>query len=235
MKNREAIALIPARGGSKGLPNKNIRELFGKPLIAWTIIEAKKSPHIKKIIVSTDSKKIARIAKCHGADEIILRPKSLATDKSKMIDTVIHAVKYLSKNRHSFEIIVLLQPTSPLRKAMDVDKAIRLLSLNNAMSIVSVCEVDDHPLFANTLPSDGRMNNFLTRNIERKNRQELPTYYKLNGAIYLARIDYIKKEKSFYGKQTFAYIMPKERSIDIDNELDFIKAEIILSRQARIK
>ena len=123
---------------------------------------------------------------------------------------------------------MLLQPTSPLRTTKDIDKAIELLFLKEAKAIVSVCEVDHHPLWANTLPEDGCMKDFIRQEIMNKNRQELPVFYRLNGAVYLAYCSYIKQCKSFLGKETFAYIMPKERSIDVDDEIDFKLAEILM-------
>ena len=123
---------------------------------------------------------------------------------------------------------MLLQPTSPLRKSEDIDKAIELLFLKKAKAIVSVCEVDHHPLWANTLPEDGCMKNFIRQEIMNKNRQELPVFYRLNGAIYLAYCGYIKERKSFIDKETFAYKMLRERSIDIDNEIDFELAQILM-------
>ena len=123
---------------------------------------------------------------------------------------------------------MLLQPTSPLRKAEDINKAIELLFWKEAKAIVSICKVDLHPLWVNTLPEDGCMEAFIRQEVLNKNKQELPVFYRLNGAIYLAYCDYLWKQKSFFGKNTFAYIMPKSSSIDIDNEIDFKLAEILM-------
>jgi CMP-N,N'-diacetyllegionaminic acid synthase len=151
-----------------------------------------------------------------------MRPKKLATNNVKGIDVVLHAIDWLKENnkQKQYDLIILLQPTSPLRATEDIDKAIELLFLKEAKAIVSVCEVDYHPLWENTLPEDGCMRVFIRAEIKNKNRQELPVFYRLNGAIYLAYWDYLKEQKIFFGKKTFAYIMPKERSIDVDNELD---------------
>ena len=228
-KGKKILALIPARGGSKGLPGKNIKPLLGKPLIAWTIEQAKASKYIDRIIVSTDDKEIAAVAKKYGAEVPFMRPKELATDKAKGIDVVFHAMSWFRKNEKNrqYDLIMLLQPTSPLRTAEDIDKAIELLFFKKAKAIVSVCEVDHHPLWVNTLPKNGCMKNFIRKEVLNKNRQDLPTFYRLNGAIYLAYCDYLKKQKSFFGEETFAYIMPRERSIDIDSELDLKLAEIL--------
>ena len=229
-KGKNILGLIPARGGSKGLPRKNIKPLLGKPLITWTIEQALASKYLDRVVVSTDDKEIAEISKKYGAEVPFMRPKELAKDNAKGIDVVLHAIDWLKENdnRKQYDLIILLQPTSPLRTTEDIDKAIELLFLKEAKAIVSVCEVDHHPLWANTLPEDGSMKDFIRREVMNKNRQELPIFYRLNGAIYLAYCDYIKKQKSFFGEKTFAYIMPRERSVDIDDEIDLKLAEILI-------
>ncbi len=231
-KGKTILGLIPARGGSKGLPRKNIKPLLGKPLIAWTIEQALASKYLDRIIVSTDDKEIAEVSKKHGAEVPFIRPKELASDKARGIEVVLNAIGWLKKNdkRKQYDLMMLLQPTSPLRKSEDIDKAIELLFLKEAKAIVSVCEVDHHPFWSNTLPEDGSMKDFIKQNIRNKNRQELPVFYRLNGAIHLAYCNYIKQSKSFIGKETFAYIMPKERSIDIDSETDSKLAEAIMEK-----
>jgi N-acylneuraminate cytidylyltransferase/CMP-N,N'-diacetyllegionaminic acid synthase len=231
-KGKNILGIIPARGGSKGLPRKNIKPLLSKPLIAWTIEQALASKYFDRVIVSTDDKEIAEISKKYGAEVPFMRPKELAEDNAKGIDVVLHAIDWLRKNdrREQHDLLMLLQPTSPLRATEDIDKTIELLFLKKAKAIVSVCEVDHHPLWANTLPEDGCMKNFIRQKIMNKNRQELPIFYRLNGAIYLAFCDYIKQFKSFIGKETFAYIMPQDKSIDIDNEIEFELTRIIMKR-----
>jgi N-acylneuraminate cytidylyltransferase/CMP-N,N'-diacetyllegionaminic acid synthase len=228
-KGKTILGLIPARGGSKGLPGKNIKPLLGKPLIAWTIEQALASKYLDRVVVSTDDKEIAEISKKYGAEVPFIRPKELASDKAQGIDVALHAIDWLKKNdrRKQYDLLMLLQPTSPLSSTEDIDKTIELLFLKEAKAIVSVCEVDHHPLWANTLPEDGCMKDFIKREVRNKNRQELPVFYRLNGAIYLACCNYVKEQKSFFGEKTFAYIMPRERSIDIDNEIDFKLAEIL--------
>lgn len=227
--NNKIIGIIPARGGSKGIRKKNIVDLAGKPLIAHTIEQAKGSKYIDEIIVTTDDEEIADIARKLGVEVPFSRPKALATDEAKGIDVVLHAITWFDSNEESFDIVMMLQPTSPLRLSEDIDKAIELLFLKNAMAIVSVCKSEHHPLWSNTLPEDGNMKNFINPEYMNKNRQELPVIYRLNGAIYLSFCNYIKDRKSFYGENTFAYIMPEERSIDIDNILDFKLAELLLN------
>jgi len=229
-KGKNILGLIPARGGSKGLPGKNIKPLLGKPLIAWTIGQALASKYLDRVVVSTDNEGIAEISKKYGADVPFIRPKELAEDNAKGIDVVLHAIDWLKKSdrRKQYDLLMLLQPTSPLRKSEDIDKAIELLFLKKAKAIVSVCEVNHHPLWVNTLSEDGCMKDFIRKEIMNKNRQELPVFYRLNGAIYLAYCNYIKEQKSFISNETFAYIMPREMSIDIDSKVDFKLAEILI-------
>lgn len=229
-KAKNILGLIPARGGSKGLPRKNVKSLLGKPLIAWTIEQALASKYLDRVVISTDDKEIAEISKKYGAEVPFMRPKELAEDNAKGIDVVLHVIDWLKENnkKKHYDLIMLLQPTSPLRKSEDIDKAIELLFLKEAKAIVSVCEVDHHPLWSNTLPEDGCMKDFIKQESMNKNRQELPVFYRLNGAIYLAYCNYIKERKSFFGEKTFTYIMPRERSIDIDDEIDFELAEILI-------
>ena len=232
-KGKNILGLIPARGGSKGLPRKNIKPLLGKPLIAWTIEQALASKYLNIVVVSTDDKEIAEISKKYGAEVPFIRPKELAEDNAKGIDVVLHAIDWLKENdkQKQYDLIMLLQPTSPLRKSEDIDKAIELLFLKEAKAIVSVCEVNHHPLWANNLPEDECMKDFIRKEIMNKNRQELPVFYRLNGAIYLAYCNYLKQCKNYIGKETFAYIMPRERSIDIDSEIDLNLAEVLIKNK----
>ena len=235
-KGKNILGLIPARGGSKGLPRKNIKPLLGKPIIAWTIEQALASKYLDRVVVSTDAKEIAEISKKYGAEVPFMRPKELAEDKAKGMDVVLHTIDWLKENdkRKHYDLIMLLQPTSPLRIKEDIDNSIELLFLKEAKAIVSVCEVDHHPLWANTLPKDGCTKDFIRKEIMNKNRQELPIYYRLNGSIYLAYCNYIKEKESFFGEKTFAYIMPRERSIDIDDEIDFELAEILMKDELNV-
>ena len=227
-REKTIIGLIPARGGSKELPRKNIRPLLGKPLIVWTIKQALASEYLDRVIVSTDNKEIAEISKKYGAEVPFMRPKELATDKAKGIDVVLHVIDWMKRNDNLYDLIMLLQPTSPLRTKEDIDKAIELLFLKKAKAIVSVCEVSHHPYWSNMLPPDGCMADFIKPEIANKNRQELPTFYRLNGAIYLAYWSYLREQRTFFGQETFAYIMPRDRSIDIDSEIDLKLAEILM-------
>ena len=224
---KKILALIPARGGSKGLPKKNIKPFAGKPLIGWTIEAGKYSKYIDSVIVSTEDNCIATIASQYDAEIPFIRPSELSTDDAKSIDVILHALNWLNQNNEVFEILILLQPTSPLRTSMDIDCAIEFFFEKNAKALISVSEVEHSPLWCNSLPEDLNMSSFLKDEVLNRNRQELPLYYRINGAIYMANTDYLQREKSFFGTQTYAYIMPKEKSIDIDCEIDFKIAEFL--------
>ncbi len=227
---RDILAVIPARGGSKGLPGKNIRMLAGKPLIAWSIEAAKASRYVDRLIVSTDSVEIADTAKQWGAEAPFLRPANLATDEAKGMDVVLHALEQLGPTSSSSSLVLLLQPTSPLRTTDDIDKALEMLEQKEAQAIVSVCQVEHHPWWSNTLPLDGSLADFIRPELRTTNRQSLPIYFRLNGAIYLANIGFIKETQSFLGQGCYAYVMPQERSVDIDSLLDFRLVETLLGQ-----
>lgn len=229
INGKSVLAIIPARGGSKGLPGKNIKELCGKPLIAWSIEQAKSCSDIDKIVVSTDDEKIAEVAKTYGAEVPFIRPAELASDTASTIEVIFHTIDWLKKHQdYQAGYILLLQPTSPLRSSEDINGAIQMLKDKNAKAVVSVCECDHHPWWSNTLPDDCNMKDFISPEIINKRRQDLPVFYRLNGAIYLAETDYLSEQNSFFGPNTFAYKMPKERSVDIDSGLDFKLAQLLL-------
>ena len=228
--NKRVLAIIPARGGSKRLPRKNILDLAGKPLIFWTIEAALGSKYIDKVAVSTDDEEIADISKQHSAVIPFMRPNSLATDEAASIDVVLHAIDFFEKNNNCYNYIILLQPTSPLRASSHIDEAIELLDSKNADAIVSVCKVEHNPLWSNILPKDGSMKDFLHNDILNKRSQDLDVYHRLNGAIYICNIDKLKEEQGFFLKDNiFAYEMNGKSSIDIDKEIDFKLAKTLLS------
>lgn len=229
-KKKKILALIPARGGSKRLPRKNVKPLAGKPLIAWTIERARQSRYIDRIIVSTEDRHIAAVSRKFGAEVPFMRPKKLAGDTANGMDVVFHSIAWMETNSDRFDLILLLQPTSPLRTADDIDAAIELLFSKKAKAVVSICESEHHPYWANTIPESGSMKGFIEPEIKNKNRQELPVFYRLNGALYIAYINYLSSNKSFLGDETFAYVMPPERSVDIDTHLDFIIADALLDK-----
>lgn len=224
-KNKTYLAVIPARGGSKRLPHKNLLDLCGKPLIAWSIEAGLQSKYIDKVLVSSDNKKILDIATKFKTG-IIKRPKRLASDTATTFDVLKHAID----NLESYDYIVLLQPTSPLRNDRHIDEAIELLEKKNAHAIISVCEMDHSPLWSNTLKSDQAMNEFLKEDILNKRSQDLEKYYRLNGAIYICKINKFFKEREFFLKENvYAYIMDRESSIDIDEDIDLKIANTLAS------
>ncbi len=224
------FSIIPARGGSKRLPNKNILPLAGKPLICYTVEASLQTNRIEKTIVTTDSDQIIDIVKDYDID-IIKRPDYLATDTATTNDVILHVLSTL-QNQPDF--IILLQPTSPLRNTRHINEAIDLLLSKNADAIVSVCEMDHSPLWANTLPEDLSMGNFLHDEIKKKRSQDLPTYYQINGAIYIVKTSrFIKDQTLFLTDSIFAYIMPREDSVDIDEPYDISIAEAVLTNKIR--
>ena len=225
LKQNRYLAIIPARGGSKRVVNKNILDLNGKPLISYTIEAGLNSKYIDKVVVSSDSDKILRIAKQHNA-QTIKRPDNLANDTSSSFDAVKHTIENLEK----FEYIILLQPTSPLRTYKHIDEAIELLQTKDADAIISVSETEHNPLWSNIITKDKSMKNFLPNEIKNKRSQDLEKYYRLNGAIYICKTDILLKQETFFiDENIFAYEMSRENSIDIDTRLDFIVAEAILA------
>lgn len=226
------LAIIPARSGSKGLKNKNIKLLHGKPLMAYSIEAAIYSGIFEEIYVSTDSEMYAKIALDYGAKVPFIRSQATATDKASSWDVVREALDRYEQIGKTFDMFTLLQPTAPLRKTEDIQKAYQLYLEKNANAVVSVCEVDHSPLWCNTLPEDNSLCNFISEEVSNLPRQELKTFYRINGGIYMVKVDYFKDNVSIYVKDCFAYLMDKERSIDIDDELDFQFAEVIMASRA---
>jgi CMP-N,N'-diacetyllegionaminic acid synthase len=223
------LGLVPARGGSKGLPGKNIKEIMGKPLIAYTIEEALKSSCIDRVVVSTEDDKIARISKDFGAEVPFKRPSAFATDEASSIDVVLHALRFLQKQGPLTDSIMLLQPTSPLRSREDIDRAIELFYKSRADTLVSVHSMAHHPF--NCLAVDGDYWNYLVKpppNVTR--RQEYKQrYYCINGAIYLSRVEFFLEHRTFVVEgRTILYIMDPRNGIDIDDIDDFHLAENLL-------
>jgi CMP-N,N'-diacetyllegionaminic acid synthase len=226
---KKLLAVIPARGGSKRLPRKNILDLAGKPLIAWTIEAALGSKYIDRVIVSTDDKEIATISKKYGADVPFMRPSELATDEAKSVDVVLHLLEKLKKIREKYDYIILLQPTSPLRTTQNIDDSVELLQARKSDAVISVCKVEHSPLWCNLIPDDD-LSNFLDHSILNKRSQDLEQYYRLNGAIYLCNAEKLKEEKAFFLKnRCSAYKMNRESSVDIDSRMDFLYASVCIN------
>lgn len=226
------LAVIPARSGSKGLVHKNIKLLNGKPLIAYTIEEAIKSGLFDEIYVSTDSKEYGKIALEYGAKVPFLRSDVTATDTASSWDVVKEALFRYRELGKEYETVALLQPTAPFRRADDILKAYKLFDEKKANTVVSVCEMDHSPLWSNTLPEDYSMDNFIRPDVANSPRQKLNQYYRINGAIYLVRTEYLEICNTIYDINSFAYIMDKKRSIDIDDEFDFIMAEALITHNS---
>lgn len=224
---RSVIAIISARGGSKGIPKKNIKKLGDKPLIAYTIEEALKSKYLDHVFVSTEDLEIAEISKAYGA-QVIDRPSALAEDTSKAVDVILHAVEYLEEEGIHPQIIVLLQPTSPLRNTADIDAAVKLFLDNECDSVISVCEPDHSPFWCFTF-SGRYLQPLFDKKYDNIRRQDLQKVVMPNGAIYISSPESIRKLDGFYGDRTIPYCMPSERSIDIDTPLDFAIVEMLIS------
>jgi len=225
---KSIIAIIPARGGSKGIPHKNIKNLGGEPLIAYTIGVALKSKYLDHIFVSTEDPEIAEISRKYGA-QVIDRPPALAEDTSKTVDAILHAVEYVEGEGIQPYIVVLLQPTSPLRNTEDIDAAVKLFLDNECDSVISVCEPDHSPFWCFTL--NGKyLQPLFDKNFDTTRRQDLPKVVMPNGAIYVSSPGFIREYEGFYGDRTIPYCMPPERSIDIDTPLDFTVAEVLINR-----
>lgn len=227
--DKKILGVIPARGGSKGLPGKNILPLGSRPLIEWSIKAAFDCNCIDEVLVSTDDKEIGDIACAAGAVVPFLRPAELATDETGIMDVLFHLFSWLDQKKQSFDLVMLLQPTSPLRTTEDIIGAVTLFFDKQAKAIVSVCEVDHHPFWMNELPPDQSMNVFLKEEALNTPRQQLPPHFRLNGAIYLADISWLKKNGGFLGEGAFAFIMDRDHSVDIDHKIDFQLAECLLA------
>lgn len=230
---KRVLGLIPARGGSKRLPRKNVLPLAGKPLIAYTVEAALQSQFIDSVAVSTDDPEIAAVARRYGAQLPFTRPAELASDEANNFDVIQHAINYYAlKENTNFDYIVYLQPTSPLRTHADIDAAFNLLRQKGADAVISVCEPPHSPLWCNTLPADLSMKGFLRDDVKYKRSQELERYYQLNGAIYIISTMRLLREKTFFiESNVFAYVMPLETSIDIDTFIDFNLCEILLRQR----
>lgn len=218
------FALIPARGGSKGIPRKNIRMMAGKPLIAWTIEAARRARGVDAVVVSTEDAEIAEVARDWGAEVPFVRPTELAADETPGIDPVLHAISMLSQ----YDAVLLLQPTSPLRATADIEGLLALARQRGAPAIVSVCESEDHPNWMYRIDGGGRLEPLLAEPVAAR-RQDLPPVYALNGAIYYARTEWLQQHRGFIGPETLGYPMPGERSVDIDGPLDWRLAELLLA------
>lgn len=224
----KVLAVITARGGSKGLPGKNIRPLAGRPLIGWSIHAARQSKLIDRVVLSTDDEAIAAVARQCGCEVPFMRDSALAADDTPSIDVVLDALDRVT----GYDLVVLLQPTSPLRDADDIDNAIRACVSSDAPGCVSVREAQESPYWMFVLDANDRMQPLLS-GVPATRRQDLPPVHVLNGAVYVSRVDVLRRQRMFVVAGTVAYPMPKERSVDIDVEQDFLIAEQYLTGQSK--
>lgn len=230
------LGLITARGGSKGVPRKNIKSLAGKPLIAWTIEEALKSQELDRIIVSTDDKEIASISRQYGAEVPFIRPLSLALDASSHVDVILHTIDWLAENeQYEMEHIALLQPTSPFRIAEDIDGAIRFCREKQAKAVIGMMEAPSHPICLRHINEDGLLVELSdVREEDQLRRQALEDVYAFNGALYVFRVDAFQAQRTFRPYQeTYGYTMPTERSWEIDTEWEFLVADLLMQNQVQ--
>ena len=224
------IAIIPARGGSKGLPGKNIKLLGGLPLIYYSINAAIKSKSIDRVIVSTEDNEIASIAKDCGA-EVLIRPTNLALDTSMVIDTYLHVVDFIAKqDLKQIESFAALLPTAPLRSSQDIDEAIKIFNDKNASSVISVTEAPVPLNWYKRITKKGTLENYSHEFDNLKNRQEHESTYVPNGAIFVFKTEILRLKRHYYTDKTYPYIMPRERSIDIDDLFDFKLAEYLVNK-----
>ena len=224
INGKTVLGVIPARGGSKGIPRKNVLDISGKPLIAWTIEAGHQSSYIDRLILSSDDDEIMKVAASCGCDIPFVRPAELATDLTPGIEPVLHAIAELP----DYDYLVLLQPTSPLRTAEDIDRCIETCLSSKAPACVSVVQLDKSPQWMYSLDDSWRMTSMFGNRPLLERRQDSETVYVLNGAVYVAEVEYLRSQHSFITSKTVAYPMIKERSVDIDSWWDWRLAEWLL-------
>jgi CMP-N,N'-diacetyllegionaminic acid synthase len=231
-KGKRILGAISARGGSKGVPGKNIRDLGGLPLLAWTIREARRSAYLDRLVVSSDDEGILAVARAHGAETPFVRPAELARDDTPGVDPVLHAVEALQPE--AYDYVVLLQPTSPLRIVADIDGCIQRCLDNGWPCAVSVTEVEKSPYFMFQMDQGGRLAPVIQQERYHTRRQDLPRVFAPNGAVYVADCNWLASTRSYLTSATRGYEMPRERSWDIDELLDFEICELLLKKSGRI-
>lgn len=228
----DVIGLITARGGSKGIPGKNVKLLAGKPLIAWTIEAAIKSRCVSKVVLSTDDPNIAAVGEQFGASVPFIRPATLAQDASPHIQAVLHAMdQFEAQGKTLPDYVLTLQPTSPLRTAQDIDDAAKIAEDIRPDAVIGVCEASQHPYILKTIKPDGTLSNFIHNNLSYPRRQDFPVVYCLNGAIYLNRTESLRRDRTLFPEFSLPLVMPQERSLDIDTLWDFRLADLILKEK----
>lgn len=236
---KKVFALIPARGGSKGLPGKNIMNLCGKPLLGWPVAAAKGSKYIDRVIVSTEDQHIADIAMMQGAEIPFLRPIELATDQAHRSLVIEHAIDFLKKSRNYFDYLVFLEPTSPLTESSDIDRALEILFSKReiADSIVGVSKVEaTHPAFGVLITENELIKPYVGETFSRSlRRQDISELYYFEGTLYISDVEAFVREKEFYHSKTLPYIVPRWKAYEIDELVDFVCIEAIMKNIDRIK
>lgn len=226
--DKKVLAIIPARGGSKGLPGKNLRTLGVKPLIAWTIESALANKLIDKTIISTDCHKIAAVSKAFGAEVPFIRPDWLSTDQAETADVVLHALNSICEH---FDVIVVLQPTSPFRNSGHIEAALKTYENSKAHSLVSICESQKSPYWMFSLEADGALVPVIRDKKQFSRRQELPKTYCLNGAIYVVGVECFLENAKFVFEDSKSYLMDFESSVDIDSLMDLKLAQLFIDEK----
>lgn len=228
-----SLGIIPARGGSKGVPRKNIRPLAGKPLLAWTI-EAALASKLDRVIVSSDDAEIISIANSYGELAPFVRPPDLATDRAETLPVVKHAVRYVEEHDGPVEIVALLQPTTPMRSAGDIDNGLEKIRETGCDSVVSVVDVDGyHPFRMKRVVAGDRLVNYVDQGFEdMRPRQELPRVYIREGSLYIAKRSLVMESDTLVGGDVRAMIVPPERTVNIDTEADLVRAEKLMTHRA---
>lgn len=219
------LAVVPARGGSRGIPRKNIRLLCGRPLLAWTADAARAARSLDRVVLTTDDAEIATVGRAAGLEVPFMRPPELARDDTAGIDPVLHALEWLAAHEgYRPEAVMLLQPPSPLRRAEHIDEAVALFERSGADCVTSVCPPDYHPYWMKVV-RDGLLVPFMTEGAAYTARQQLPPVFRTNGALYLASSDLLLKRRTFELERTVPYVMERRDSINIDDEFDWWIAE----------
>jgi len=226
IERNKVLGIIPARGGSRGIPRKNIKILDGKPLITRTIVEAKKSKYLDRLILSSEDKEIIDVANNNGLEVPFIRPKKLAMDDTQMIDVVLHAIEKCK----GYQIAVLLQPTSPLRTAEDIDKCIEKMVSRRSHSCVTIVESKISPFWMFNLESNEKLNPIFSKRPASTNRQDNPKVYLISGDVYAAFSGWLIDQKSFVGEGTLGSLVTRDFNIDIDTNFDFLIAELFLKK-----
>jgi CMP-N-acetylneuraminic acid synthetase len=228
-KLNNVLALVTARGGSKGIPGKNIKPLQGKPLLAWSVETAKQSASIARVVISTDDPEIAEVGRQWGAEAPFVRPQEFAADASSHIDVLVHAIEWFASNEgYRPEYVLTLQPTSPLRTAADIDAACAIAEANDADAVIGVEETHHHPYLVRKVGADGRLDQFISTDIEYLRRQDIPAAFMINGAIFLNRRESLLRDGTFEPASAYPYVMPPDRSLQIDTPWDWFLVEKVM-------